>query len=177
MLTHILELFPSLETLTADGVSLDFVASSMLYDAIKGSARLRHIVLERASVEAIILLLSSSSENEPSAVIEMAQLADGPDKGNLYLSWMSGERRARGPLAITMAGLDESPTPCVFRSYRAAAEGQAVGSETVRRVSALACDLFAALDTRILANRYFRIDIYSRLCDDSRDTIVPHAPS
>jgi len=36
ILTYMLELFPSLETLVADGVLLDFVASSMLYDAIKG---------------------------------------------------------------------------------------------------------------------------------------------
>jgi len=97
-----------------------FVASSMLYDVIEGFAHLRHILLERASVEAIIFLLNSSSEKEPSAVIEMIQFADDPDEGNLYLTWAIGERRARGPLAIIMAGLDESPMPCVFRSYRAA---------------------------------------------------------
>jgi len=107
----------------------------------------------------------------------MTQLADSSGEGNLYLGWTSSERRARGPLVITTFGLDESPTPCVFRSYRATAEGRAVGSETVRRVSALTCDLFAALDTRILADRHFRIDIYSRLCEDSRDTIFHYALS
>ena len=115
-----LELFPRLETLRADGISLDFVASSMLYDAIQGFAHLRHILLERASVEAIILLLSSSSEKEPNTVLEMMQFADDPDEGNLHLAWAAGERWARGLLAITMAGLHESRTPCVFRSYRAA---------------------------------------------------------
>ena len=111
-----LELLPRLETLRADEISLDSVAGSMLYDAIQGFAHLRRTLLERAPVEAIILLLSSLSEKEPNTVLEMMQFADDPDEGNLHLTWAAGERRARGPLAITTAGLHESRTPCVFRS-------------------------------------------------------------